>query len=226
MNLEQKRPESDQKPSPSGDRKWRDGTNTTAAGRGRSSTTSGRARAGVVRGLRGVARLLMDGVMEGVGRWERLSCMLRGLFLPMGMLERACGAKRRVARDDVAAILFSSGSTGEPKGIVLTHKNLQSNCDAIAQVLPSDRSDKLVGVLPMSKFEIVMAGLKWCQGKPIVNSISLKVGEELYKEQATLLRKHGAAVVVMAFDEEGQADTTERKVDICHRAYKILTTPK
>ena len=103
----------------------------------------------MLEGLEGVELILMEDLMDGVGRWERLSCMLRGLFLPMGMLERACGAKRRVARDDVAAILFSSGSTGEPKGIVLTHKNLQSNCDAIAQVLPSDRSDKLVGVLPM-----------------------------------------------------------------------------
>uniref|UniRef100_A0A7S2W2U1 methionine synthase n=1 Tax=Mucochytrium quahogii TaxID=96639 RepID=A0A7S2W2U1_9STRA len=77
-------------------------------------------------------------------------------------------------------------------------------------------------MLDASKFEIVLAGLKWCQGKPIVNSISLKVGEELFKEQATLLRKHGAAVVVMAFDEEGQAATEEEKVRICKRSYDIL----
>lgn len=57
-------------------------------------------------------------------------------------------------------------------------------------------------MLDASKFDIVLAGLKWCQGKPIVNSISLKVGEALFKEHATLLRKHGAAVVVMAFDEQ------------------------
>ena len=66
---------------------------------------------------------------------------------------------------------------------------------------------KVPFMLDASKFEIVMAGLKWCQGKPIVNSISLKVGEELFKEHATLLKKHGAAVVVMAFDENGQAAT-------------------
>ena len=71
---------------------------------------------------------------------------------------------------------------------------------------------KVPFMLDASKFEIVMAGLKWCQGKPIVNSISLKVGEELFKEQATLLKKHGAAVVVMAFDEEGQAATEAEKV--------------
>ena len=77
-------------------------------------------------------------------------------------------------------------------------------------------------MLDASKFEIVMAGLKWCQGKPIVNSISLKVGEELFIEQATLLKKHGAAVVVMAFDEEGQAATADEKVRICKRSYDIL----
>jgi len=77
-------------------------------------------------------------------------------------------------------------------------------------------------MLDASKFEIVLAGLKWCQGKCIVNSISLKVGEELFIEQATLLRKHGAAVVVMAFDEEGQAATEDEKVRICKRSYDIL----
>ena len=81
---------------------------------------------------------------------------------------------------------------------------------------------KVPFMLDASKFEIVMAGLKWCQGKPIVNSISLKVGVELFKEQATLLRKHGAAVVVMAFDEDGQAATESEKVRICKRSYDIL----
>ena len=81
---------------------------------------------------------------------------------------------------------------------------------------------KVPFMLDASKFDIVMAGLKWCQGKCIVNSISLKVGEELFKEQATLLRKHGCAVVVMAFDEEGQAATEPEKVRICKRSYDIL----
>merc|ERR1719223_2587221 len=81
---------------------------------------------------------------------------------------------------------------------------------------------KVPFMLDASKFDIVMAGLKWCQGKPIVNSISLKVGEELFKEHATLLKKHGAAVVVMAFDENGQAATESEKVRICKRSYDIL----
>jgi len=77
-------------------------------------------------------------------------------------------------------------------------------------------------MIDSSKFDIVLAGLKWNQGKAIVNSISLKVGEELFIEHATLLRKHGAAVVVMAFDEQGQAATKEDKVRICKRSYDIL----
>ena len=81
---------------------------------------------------------------------------------------------------------------------------------------------KVPFMLDASKFEIVLAGLKWCQGKAIVNSISLKVGEELFMEQATLLKKHGAAVVVMAFDEQGQAATEEEKVRICKRSYDVL----
>lgn len=78
-------------------------------------------------------------------------------------------------------------------------------------------------MIDSSKFEVIEAGLKCVQGKCIVNSISLKEGEEEFIRQAGWLRKYGAATVVMAFDEEGQADTTERKVSICQRAYKILT---
>ena len=65
-------------------------------------------------------------------------------------------------------------------------------------------------------------GLKCVQGKCIVNSISLKEGEETFKYQANLIKKYGAACIVMAFDENGQADTTERRVSICTRAYNIL----
>jgi len=74
-----------------------------------------------------------------------------------------------------------------------------------------------------SKFSIIEAGLKRLQGKSLVNSISLKEGEEAFLRHASLLRRYGAAVVVMAFDEQGQADTIERKVSICTRAYKLLT---
>ncbi|TDR89674.1 methionine synthase [Enterovirga rhinocerotis] len=74
-----------------------------------------------------------------------------------------------------------------------------------------------------SKFDVIEAGLKCVQGKPIVNSISMKEGIEKFKAEASICRDYGAAVVVMAFDEVGQADTQARKVEICTRAYKILT---
>ena len=78
-------------------------------------------------------------------------------------------------------------------------------------------------MIDSSKFSVIEAGLKCVQGKPIVNSISLKEGEESFLHHARLVRAYGAAVVVMAFDETGQADTYERKVEICTRAYRILT---
>ncbi|UNK50066.1 methionine synthase [Lysobacter sp. S4-A87] len=74
-----------------------------------------------------------------------------------------------------------------------------------------------------SRFSVIEAGLKCLQGKGIVNSISMKEGEAEFLRQARLVRRYGAAVVVMAFDETGQADTVERKVDICSRAYRLLT---
>jgi 5-methyltetrahydrofolate--homocysteine methyltransferase len=82
---------------------------------------------------------------------------------------------------------------------------------------------KIPIMLDSSKFEIIEAGLKCIQGKCVVNSISMKEGEAKFIEQAKICRMYGAAVIVMAFDEIGQADTKDRKVAICHRAYKILT---
>lgn len=88
-------------------------------------------------------------------------------------------------------------------------------------------SDPEIARLPVmvdsSKWEVIEAGLKCLQGKAVVNSISLKEGETVFKEQARLILKYGAAVIVMAFDEEGQASTFERRISICSRAYRILT---
>jgi 5-methyltetrahydrofolate--homocysteine methyltransferase len=78
-------------------------------------------------------------------------------------------------------------------------------------------------MIDSSKWEVIEAGLKCIQGKGVVNSISLKEGEETFIEHAKLVRRYGAAVIVMAFDEQGQADTKQRKVEICERAYRILT---
>lgn len=82
---------------------------------------------------------------------------------------------------------------------------------------------KLPIMIDSSKWSVIEAGLKCVQGKAIVNSISMKEGEAEFIRQAKLVRRYGAATVVMAFDEQGQADTIERKVEICKRAYKILT---
>jgi 5-methyltetrahydrofolate--homocysteine methyltransferase len=78
-------------------------------------------------------------------------------------------------------------------------------------------------MLDSSKWSVIEAGLKCLQGKGVVNSISLKEGEEKFLEQARLIRRYGAAVVVMAFDEQGQADSYERKIAVCARAYRLLT---
>ena len=78
-------------------------------------------------------------------------------------------------------------------------------------------------MIDSSKWTVIEAGLKCVQGKSIVNSISLKEGEEPFFEQARKLKRYGAAVVVMAFDQDGQADTADRKVEICTRSYKLLT---
>ena len=78
-------------------------------------------------------------------------------------------------------------------------------------------------MIDSSKWEVIEAGLKCVQGKSIVNSISMKEGEEKFLEQARKCLRYGAAVVVMAFDEQGQADTARRKIDICERAYRLLT---
>ena len=78
-------------------------------------------------------------------------------------------------------------------------------------------------MIDSSKWEVIQAGLECLQGKGIVNSISLKDGEEVFKLKAEYIKRMGAAVVVMAFDEKGQADSLERKIEVCHRAYRILT---
>ena len=88
-------------------------------------------------------------------------------------------------------------------------------------------SEPSIGKVPImldsSKWEVLEAGLQHIQGKGIVNSISLKEGEAQFLEQAKLIRRYGAAVIVMAFDETGQADSYERKIEICQRSYKVLT---
>ncbi len=125
-----------------------------------------------------------------------------------------------VARDQVAAgaqVLDVNMDEGllDSVGAMTTFLNLIAAEPDIARV-PI--------MIDSSKWEVIEAGLKCVQGKAIVNSISLKEGEEKFLRQATLCQRYGAAVVVMAFDEKGQADTRNRKVEICARAYELLTS--
>ncbi len=124
-----------------------------------------------------------------------------------------------VARDQVAngaQVIDVNMDEGliDSKAVMVEFLNLVASEPDIARVPVMVNS---------SKFSVIEAGLKCVQGKPIVNSISMKEGEEEFLRQARLVRAYGAAVVVMAFDEQGQADTLERKVSICTRAYKLLT---
>jgi len=96
--------------------------------------------------------------------------------------------------------------------------------DVFLKLLASEPDISRVPVMiDSSKWEVIEAGLKCIQGKGVVNSISMKEGEEAFIERARQVRKYGAAAVVMAFDEKGQADTKERKVEICKRCYELLT---
>ncbi|EJL20870.1 Pterin binding enzyme, partial [Caulobacter sp. AP07] len=101
----------------------------------------------------------------------------------------------------------------DSKQAMITYLNLMAAEPDIARVPV---------MIDSSKWEVIEAGLKCVQGKAIVNSISMKEGEEKFIEQARLCLRYGAAVVVMAFDEVGQADTAARKIEICEKAYNIL----
>ena len=93
-------------------------------------------------------------------------------------------------------------------------------------LVPEPDISKLPLMIDSSKFHIVEAGLKCCQGKCIVNSISLKEGEEEFVKKAKLVKRYGASVVVMAFDEVGQAAGLDDKIRICKRAYDIMVGPR
>ncbi|HEV7206364.1 MAG TPA: methionine synthase [Jatrophihabitans sp.] len=188
----------------------------------------------------------MAGVVQGVAPRvpsERPSaCRLSGLepvtitpeslFVNVGERTNITGSARfrNLIRDgDYNAALSVARQQVENGAQVIDINMDEGMIDGVAAM---DRFVKLVASEPdisrvplmidSSKFEVIEAGLRCVQGKPIVNSISMKEGEEKFRREATLCRKYGAAVVVMAFDEEGQADNLERRKTICERAYRIL----
>lgn len=153
-------------------------------------------------------------------------------FVNVGERTNVTGSKkfeRLIKKKDYAAALEVAQQQVEGGAQVLDvnmDEGLLDSKQAMIEFLNLVMSEPDVARLPImidsSKWEVLEAGLKCVQGRCVVNSISLKEGEAEFVQQAKLVRRYGAAAVVMAFDEVGQADTIERKVSICQRAYKIL----
>jgi 5-methyltetrahydrofolate--homocysteine methyltransferase len=164
---------------------------------------------------------------------EPLNVTIDSLFVNVGERTNVTGsAKFRdlIKAGDYSAALAVARQQVESGAQVIDVNMDEGMLDSVAAM---DRFLKLIAAEPdiarvpvmidSSKFEVIEAGLKCVQGKPIVNSISMKEGEEKFIREAQLCRRYGAAVVVMAFDEQGQADSLERRKTICARAYELLT---
>ena len=154
------------------------------------------------------------------------------LFVNIGERTNVTGSAkfRRLIKDGQLEAALSVAREQVTNGAQLIDVNMDEGLldsqAAMVQFLNLVASEPDISRVPVvidsSKWSIIEAGLRCIQGKGVVNSISLKEGVEAFVHQATLVRRYGAAVIVMAFDEEGQADTVERKVAICTRAYRIL----
>jgi 5-methyltetrahydrofolate--homocysteine methyltransferase len=155
------------------------------------------------------------------------------LFVNVGERTNVTGSakfRRLIEADDYAAALEVARqqvASGAQVIDVNMDEGMLDSESAMVRFLNLVAAEPDVARVPVmidsSKWSVIEAGLKCLQGKGIVNSISLKEGERPFLEQARLVRAYGAAVVVMAFDEQGQADTVERKVEICRRSYRLLT---
>src|SRR4051794_24898939 len=164
---------------------------------------------------------------------EPLNITAGSLFVNIGERTNITGSAR--FRNLIKAEDYDSALSVALQQVEVGAQVIDINMDEgmIDGVAAMDRFTKLIAAEPdisrvpvmidSSKWEVIEAGLKNVQGKPIVNSISMKEGEEKFIREARLCRKYGAAVVVMAFDEQGQADNLERRKQICGRAYRILT---
>jgi 5-methyltetrahydrofolate--homocysteine methyltransferase len=154
------------------------------------------------------------------------------LFVNVGERTNVTGSaqfRKLIAADDYAGALAVALQQVENGAQVIDVNMDEGMLDSVAAM---ERFLKLVAgepdiarvpvMIDSSRWEVIEAGLKCVQGKPIVNSISLKEGEESFLRQAREIRRHGAAVVVMAFDERGQADSVERRLAICERSYRLL----
>jgi 5-methyltetrahydrofolate--homocysteine methyltransferase len=179
---------------------------------------------------RGIPRIAPAMRLSGL---EPLTVDADSLFVNVGERTNITGSARfrkLIQADDYPAALSVARQQVEAGAQVIDVNMDEGMIDGVAAM---DRFLKLIASEPdistvpvmidSSKWSVIEAGLKCVQGKPIVNSISMKEGEEAFRAQANLCRKYGAAVVVMAFDEQGQADTLERRRAISRRAYDVLT---
>jgi 5-methyltetrahydrofolate--homocysteine methyltransferase len=174
-----------------------------------------------------------DGFMRLSGL-EALTVRPETGFLPIGERTNVTGSKRfaRLIRagdyESALAVAVDQVRAGANMIDVNMDEGMLDSEQAMTTFLQFVAAEPEIARVPIvidsSKWSVIEAGLKCVQGKGIVNSISLKEGDEAFREHARLVRRYGAAVVVMAFDERGQADTVARKVEICQRAYRILTT--
>jgi 5-methyltetrahydrofolate--homocysteine methyltransferase len=163
---------------------------------------------------------------------EPLNINEDSLFVNIGERTNITGSakfRNLIKAGDYDTALSVAGQQVEAGAQVIDINMDEGMIDGVAAM---DRFTKLIASEPdisrvpvmvdSSKWEVIEAGLRCVQGKPIVNSISMKEGEDKFREHARLCRKYGAAAVVMAFDEDGQADNLERRKQICERAYRIL----
>lgn len=163
---------------------------------------------------------------------EPLTIAPDSLFVNVGERTNVTGSRRfaRLIRDDdyeaAVEVALQQVQSGAQILDVNMDEGLLDSVAAITRYLNLLASEPDISRIPFmvdsSDWAVIEAGLKTLQGKGVVNSISMKDGEDAFRERARQVRRYGAAAVVMAFDEEGQADTIERKVEICRRAYRIL----
>ncbi len=164
---------------------------------------------------------------------EALTINERSLFVNVGERTNVTGSARflRLIKEGDYETALEVARQQADNGAQIIDVNMDEGMldsqEAMVRYLNMLASEPDISRLPImidsSKWEIIEAGLRCIQGKGVVNSISLKEGEKQFRECATLARRYGAAIIVMAFDENGQADTRERKYTICKRAYDILT---
>lgn len=174
----------------------------------------------------------LDKVMRLSGL-EPLIINDESLFINVGERTNVTGSAKflRLIKDDdyetALEVALQQVNNGAQIIDINMDEGMLDSIEAMDKFLKLIASEPDISRVPImidsSKWEVIEAGLKCIQGKGIVNSISMKEGEAVFLEQATKVRRYGAAVIVMAFDEQGQADTFERKTQICQRAYQLLT---